>query len=544
MATRQYIGARYVPKFYQNSVDGSANWQSNVVYDPLTYVTLTNGHMYISKKQVPATVGTPASNAEYWLDVGSYNGFIDELQAEIDNINNISIPAINTDIINLKNYAIPFLLNKRVVVYGDSTAALNNSYINQLAATNICTTLVNRAVSGTLMNEGNNNGRVLIRDSTDLTNFDTIILCYGTNEWLANISENALMFDVNAILSTIATKNPAINIVFILPPYSYHNFDNDVPNLNGAGMFLKDVNNVIVDGCKQHKVATINLYELSNCNEYNYTNKLDPSYSDPHTYVHPNTAFAKEIMGILINGTHDDNQKYYATPILCSYDFYKEQTAIPSEILSGIYQTDLILKLTAGTPAYSTKKTVRGIYKYRAKGRATVPFTISIGDFSRNVSAGLFDFEFVVTTTIAPFTLSASSDGYIANFNIYAMCERYPVDRQNTRDNHGRAIRLEPTAYINMGGVPLQYLYGENEIVFPYGTAVCTQEVPAGTVIAHFDSYFPKEITIPYIQGVGGARTFSFYVANGNLISRDALEDTRVIEIIGTFGINFNNKSF
>lgn len=103
MATRQYIGARYVPKFYQNSVDGSANWQSNVVYEPLTYVTLTNGHMYISKKQVPATVGTPANNAEYWLDVGSYNGFIDELQDEIDNLDS-EITALTDKTINVLPY--------------------------------------------------------------------------------------------------------------------------------------------------------------------------------------------------------------------------------------------------------------------------------------------------------------------------------------------------------------------------------------------------------------------------------------------------------
>lgn len=87
MATRQYIGARYVPKFYQNSVDGSTQWESNVVYEPLTYVTLQNGHMYISKKEVPATVGTPASNIDYWLDVGNYDGFIEQLQDEIDVIN-------------------------------------------------------------------------------------------------------------------------------------------------------------------------------------------------------------------------------------------------------------------------------------------------------------------------------------------------------------------------------------------------------------------------------------------------------------------------
>lgn len=87
MPTRQYIGARYVPKFYTNSVDGSAAWESNVVYEPLTYVTLTNGHMYISKKEVPATVGTPASNISYWLDCGSYNGFIDDLQSQINTLN-------------------------------------------------------------------------------------------------------------------------------------------------------------------------------------------------------------------------------------------------------------------------------------------------------------------------------------------------------------------------------------------------------------------------------------------------------------------------
>ena len=86
MATRQYIGARYVPKFYTNSVDGSAAWESNVVYEPLIYVTLSNGHMYISKKQVPATVGIPSENTEYWLDIGSYNGISEELQQQIDQL--------------------------------------------------------------------------------------------------------------------------------------------------------------------------------------------------------------------------------------------------------------------------------------------------------------------------------------------------------------------------------------------------------------------------------------------------------------------------
>ena len=122
MATGQYIGARYVPKFYQNSVDGSANWESNVVYEPLTYVTLTNGHMYISKKQVPATVGTPAANVDYWLDVGNYNGFIDELQSQIGDLNDLIVPNVS-DLVSAVNETYERATSKRKYIFiGDSYA--------------------------------------------------------------------------------------------------------------------------------------------------------------------------------------------------------------------------------------------------------------------------------------------------------------------------------------------------------------------------------------------------------------------------------------
>ena len=101
MATRQYIGARYVPKFYVNSVDGSASWESNVVYQPLMFVTLQNGHMYISRKEVPATVGTPAQNVDYWLDMGSYNGFIESLQEQIDELEG-DMTSLTNNVANFK----------------------------------------------------------------------------------------------------------------------------------------------------------------------------------------------------------------------------------------------------------------------------------------------------------------------------------------------------------------------------------------------------------------------------------------------------------
>lgn len=133
MPSRQYIGARYVPKFYSNSVDGSTQWENNVVYEPLTYVTLQNGHMYISKKQVPATVGTPASNVEYWLDLGSYNGFIDDLQNQIDIINDTTIPNVESEITALTKKTGNVVTPQMYGAVGDGSTDDTQAFIDALA---------------------------------------------------------------------------------------------------------------------------------------------------------------------------------------------------------------------------------------------------------------------------------------------------------------------------------------------------------------------------------------------------------------------------
>lgn len=85
----RYIGARYVIKIYENSNDpSSAEWEAGVTYEPLTMVTYQNGS-YLSKKNIPGTIGDPAANPLYWVQTGFYNGQIASLQAQIDAINNI-----------------------------------------------------------------------------------------------------------------------------------------------------------------------------------------------------------------------------------------------------------------------------------------------------------------------------------------------------------------------------------------------------------------------------------------------------------------------
>lgn len=123
----QYIGARYVPKFYVNSQDAnSSEWEANVEYEYMTWVSLPNGNMYLSKENVPATVGTPADNGRYWLAAGQFNAYIqqiqsdindmkdgsvdgslqaqiDELLASLNNVINVSLPAINSDISDIND---------------------------------------------------------------------------------------------------------------------------------------------------------------------------------------------------------------------------------------------------------------------------------------------------------------------------------------------------------------------------------------------------------------------------------------------------------
>lgn len=76
MSTRQYIGARYVPKF-ANPIE----WDSARSYEALEIVTYL-GTSYTSKKNVPA--GTAITNTTYWVATGNYNAQVAEYKAEVD----------------------------------------------------------------------------------------------------------------------------------------------------------------------------------------------------------------------------------------------------------------------------------------------------------------------------------------------------------------------------------------------------------------------------------------------------------------------------
>lgn len=127
--TRQYIGARYVPKF-----DGE--WKENKVYEPLTIVEYNNGS-YTSKIPVPA--GTLPTNKEYWALTGSTNGFIQKLQGDVEDLKveldttNARLDTTNENVTNVEERTTALereVTDKRYIFitdsYGDNSAGALN----------------------------------------------------------------------------------------------------------------------------------------------------------------------------------------------------------------------------------------------------------------------------------------------------------------------------------------------------------------------------------------------------------------------------------
>ena len=82
---RQYIGARYVIKIYENSQNPSSMEWENTEYEPFTVVSYLN-NSFISRDQVPVNAGNPTVATSHWALFGYASGQIAHLQSQIDTL--------------------------------------------------------------------------------------------------------------------------------------------------------------------------------------------------------------------------------------------------------------------------------------------------------------------------------------------------------------------------------------------------------------------------------------------------------------------------
>lgn len=113
MAIRQYIGARYVPKFM-------GTYDATQIYEALCIVDNGSGTSYISK--IPTPAGTPLTDNVHWAIYGSSSGAITSLQQQINDMQDGSIPGSLQYQIDENATKIQSLINdaRRVVIITDS----------------------------------------------------------------------------------------------------------------------------------------------------------------------------------------------------------------------------------------------------------------------------------------------------------------------------------------------------------------------------------------------------------------------------------------
>lgn len=125
MAMREYIGARYVPRFM-------GVYDATQQYEALDVVDNGSGTSYIARKIVPAN--TPLTDTEYWFVYGASSGAIIQLQNDMiqaqNDIGDIQgdITTINGDITTI-NGNITAINGKLNPVYEDYTLKNNRRYV-------------------------------------------------------------------------------------------------------------------------------------------------------------------------------------------------------------------------------------------------------------------------------------------------------------------------------------------------------------------------------------------------------------------------------
>ena len=211
MAIRQYIGARYVPKFFENP-NNTSEWLPNVEYEPLTIVTY-GLNTYTSKKLVPASVGDPSNNPDYWVATANFNAFVTELQNQIDDIND-DIDDINDDIADLTTDT-----KQYVVLIGDSYVDNGGviAGVTALLDTNEYRFVAN-ALGGASFSKTDHTGytsyKSILESTTvaDPEKVNRVIIVGGYNE--INYPDD-IESGVNATVSYIRTRFPHAQIEYM-----------------------------------------------------------------------------------------------------------------------------------------------------------------------------------------------------------------------------------------------------------------------------------------------------------------------------------------
>lgn len=208
MANLQYIGARYVPIFFDNPDDHSSEWKSSTSYEALTVVTYLDDS-YTSRKPVPSSIGNPADNPSYWAKTGNYNAAISAVQADIADLQN-DVGYINGALLG-QSFA-----NRKFVFQSDSYLTLLNEVITWMGL--ISAQYITIGSSGGGFTVQGSDGHTFITDLQPETADDDVtdFVCVGgENDAIAGASATDVGNAMNTYFALVKSKYPKARIYFI-----------------------------------------------------------------------------------------------------------------------------------------------------------------------------------------------------------------------------------------------------------------------------------------------------------------------------------------
>lgn len=199
---RQYIGARYVPTFFNNP-DGSWDWAQGFQYEPLTIVKYGSS-TFTSKKLVPSTVGAPNTAPAYWVLTGEYNGAIVQIQNDISELQN------TVSILDSGNRNIVLMCDS-YGAYPTEETSFANLFKTALEKTENTVQIIYQGGLGL----GTTPNAASLYNPQNPLNVTDVIWCGGINDTVNTITSNMIYKGLNSLVNKIKTISPKAKLSVI-----------------------------------------------------------------------------------------------------------------------------------------------------------------------------------------------------------------------------------------------------------------------------------------------------------------------------------------
>ena len=227
MAIREYVGARYVPRF-------TGLYDNTQQYDALDVVDNGMGTSYIAKKTVPA--GTALTNTDYWFVYGASSGAIINLQDQINDMNDGNVDgslqaqinamkdpnvanSLQNQIVSMDHAKLTRIPYRKFLFMGDSydTVVADHRWSDAVAANLGVTNYVVRSAGGLGLaptNLANTWENYLINHPVDDPETITdVVICGGTND--VNTAEASIVSAVEDLDTYIKNTFPKVERIYL-----------------------------------------------------------------------------------------------------------------------------------------------------------------------------------------------------------------------------------------------------------------------------------------------------------------------------------------